>query len=97
MVVALEINISRNRTNCKFCVMYYFILCLNYNLYGNEYYIFVVLYVWPMNEGVCERQLDYLYSVFNQRRLDIVDQVECGVHDRYTHLPPVWDRSLLQA
>ena len=38
----------------------------------------------------------YLYTIFDQRRVDIIGQVECnmyGVHDRLhtSHLPPVWD------
>ena len=37
----------------------------------------------------------YLYTIFDQRRLDIIDQVEHGRSGRspqqVTHLPPVWD------
>ena len=34
----------------------------------------------------------YLYTIFDQRRLDIIDQVEHGRSpQQVTHLPPVWD------
>ena len=34
----------------------------------------------------------YLYTMFDQRRLDIIDQVEHGRSpQQVTHLPPVWD------
>ena len=34
----------------------------------------------------------YLYTIFDQRRLDIIDQVEHGRRpQQVTHLPPVWD------
>ena len=37
----------------------------------------------------------YLYTIFDQRRLDIIDQVEHGRSpQQVTHLPPVWDRLL---
>ena len=34
----------------------------------------------------------YLYTIFDQRRLDNIDQVEHGQSpQQVTHLPPVWD------
>ena len=34
----------------------------------------------------------YLYTIFDQRRVDIIDQVEYGVYDMLTtHVLPVWD------
>ena len=34
----------------------------------------------------------YIYTIFDQRRLDIIDQVEHGRSpQQVTHLPPVWD------
>ena len=46
--------------------------------------------------GYCaDRMTDlylYLYTIFDQRRLDIIDQVEHGRSpQQVTHLPPVWD------
>ena len=49
--------------------------------------------------GVCDHitvlidvWLLYLYTIFDQRRLDIFDQVEHGRSpQQVTHLPPVWD------
>ena len=33
----------------------------------------------------------YLYIIFDQCRLDIIDQVELWSPRQVTHLPPVWD------
>ena len=33
----------------------------------------------------------HLYTIFDQRRVDIIDQVEYGVHDRLDIYPPVCD------
>ena len=33
---------------------------------------------------------NYHYTIFDQRRVDIIEQVEYGVHDRL-HIYPVWN------
>ena len=57
---------------------------------GNSYVISVVTL---KNGGhvrikVASSQSLYLYTIFDQRRVDIVDHVECGVHNRL-HICPL--------
>ena len=47
--------------------------------------------IFPPSTTVVNLYL-YLYTIFDQRRLDIIDQVEHGRSpQQVTHLPPVWD------
>ena len=62
----------------------------NYPAYAAKWLPILSLYL-ICREAMKTKTL-YLYTIFDQRRLDIIDQVEHGRSpQQVTHLPPVWD------
>ena len=56
------------------------------------YFVYVVNTIYLFTFRSALSLYLYLYTIFDQRRLDIIDQVEHGRSpQQVTHLPPVWD------